>query len=101
MNIKKRIETLRKEVTEDTLLRQQWDLVLQSDAFKKISELIFLEACDATQAQLGEHTAISERRTFKAQSAQEVLARFHTAHIPVEKPVALPGEWEHAKLPEP
>ena len=69
--------------------------MLNSDAYKKVSKLVFLEACDATQAQMGEHTAIAERRTFKAQSAQEVLARFHTVHIPVGKPQQLPGEWEH------
>ena len=95
MDINKRISELKQEFKSNANLRYEWDTIRNSEAYRKISELVFLEsAASLSKVGAAEHDIVAARRLFKHQSVQEVFQALNQVHIPDPEPVPIPPGWD-------
>jgi hypothetical protein len=101
MDINKRITELKQEFKSNANLRYEWDTIRNSEAYRKISELVFLEsAASLSKVGAAEHDIVAARRLFKHQSVQEVFQALNQVHIPEPESVPIPPAWEHINVDE-
>ena len=101
MDINKRINELKQDFKSNAILRAEWDSIRDSEAYRKISELVFLEsAASLSKVGAAEHDIVAARRLFKHQSVQEVFQALNQVHIPELESVPIPPAWDHISTNE-
>ena len=96
MDVKKRIAELKLDFKSNAILRAEWDSIRNSVAYRKISELVFLESCDAlSKVSSAQHDIVAARELFMHQAVQKVFRALNEVHIPEPEQTPIPAAWEH------